>query len=156
MSAFPLTCSVQNYAWGRFGEDSIIAKLKAFSEGKGADVYDDKGVRIPYANAATPYAELWMGTHISGPSRLTDGKELSTWLKENPSTVGFVPDGYPGDDLPFLFKVLSIRTALSIQSHPDKKRAAELFQLRPDIYKDPNHKPVSALAIIPFILFYVN
>jgi mannose-6-phosphate isomerase len=56
-----------------------------------------------------------MGTHPSGPSTTLDNKLLSTVLTEDPNLVGYVPAGYVSSDLPFLFKVLSIRTALSIQ-----------------------------------------
>jgi mannose-6-phosphate isomerase len=135
---FPLSFSVQNYAWGRFGDDSIISKLKSESDS------------IFKTDASLPYAELWMGTHVSGPSRLLNGTTLLEILNKNPNFVGKVPEGYPIDDLPFLFKILSIRTALSIQSHPDKKLAAELFKSRPDIYKDSNHKPEMAIALTPF------
>ncbi|GAA5849993.1 hypothetical protein JCM9279_004874 [Rhodotorula babjevae] len=55
-----------------------------------------------------------------------------------------------GDDLPFLFKVLAIRTALSIQAHPDKKLARRLHDEKPDVYKDPNHKPEMAVALTNF------
>ena len=64
---------------------------------------------------------LRMGTHPSGPSRLAQNSSsnsstlLSDWLKNKPSFVGRVPESYPEDDLPFLFKVLSVKTALSIQ-----------------------------------------
>ena len=81
-----------------------------------------------------PYAELWyysraltfslfdslflvrMGTHSSGPA-LIDGTNyhLSDWLQQNPSAVGYVPGGYSSDSLPFLLKILSVGTALSIQ-----------------------------------------
>lgn len=53
---FPLRCSVQKYAWGKFGADSLVAKLAA---------NNDTDIAI---DAKTPYAELWMGTHPSGPS----------------------------------------------------------------------------------------
>merc|ERR1719191_2603139 len=52
--------------------------------------------------------------------------------------------------LPFLFKVLSVRTALSIQAHPDKSLARVLHNRQPDMYKDDNHKPEMAVAITPF------
>jgi mannose-6-phosphate isomerase class I len=57
-----------------------------------------------------------MGTHPSGPA-LIDGTDvpLSAWLHEHPAAVGYVPSGYTAESLPFLLKVLSIRTALSIQ-----------------------------------------
>ena len=58
--------------------------------------------------------------------------------------------GYQGEDLPFLFKVLSINTALSIQAHPDKVLAQELHAKYPNIYKDSNHKPEMAIALTPF------
>jgi hypothetical protein len=53
---FPLRCSVQKYAWGKFGADSLVGKLAANND---TDITVD---------AKTPYAELWMGTHPSGPS----------------------------------------------------------------------------------------
>ena len=37
--------------------------------------------------------------------------------------------------LPYLFKILSVRTALSIQAHPDKALARKLHGARPDLYK---------------------
>ena len=82
-----------------------------------------------------------MGTHPSGPSTLAE--DVNTPLKSilSPSNLAAgVHEKFNGD-LPFLFKVLSIKKALSIQAHPDKKLAAELFSKFPNIYKDPNHKP---------------
>jgi len=46
-----------------------------------------------------------------------------------------------------LFKVLSVRTALSIQAHPHKELAEQLHISFPDKYKDPNHKPEIAIAL---------
>jgi len=57
---------------------------------------------------------------------------------------------YLGHELPYLFKILSVNTALSIQAHPDKKLAEQLHKERPHIYKDPNHKPELCLALTPF------
>ena len=60
----------------------------------------------------------------------------------------FVPeDASLGTSLAFLFKVLSVRTALSIQCHPNKPRAQQLHVEFPDVYKDPNHKPEIAIAL---------
>ena len=87
-----------------------------------------------------PYAELWMGTHVNGPSRLVDGGQLlKDHLADKPHLVGTVPPSYPANDLPFLFKVLSVRTALSIQAHPDKQLARELHRNFPLIYKGELH-----------------
>ncbi len=55
-----------------------------------------------------------MGTHPSGPAYV-GSQLLSEYLMNHPTDVGIVPDGYNEHDLPFLFKVLSIKTALSIQ-----------------------------------------
>ena len=57
--------------------------------------------------------------------------------------------------LPFLFKVLSVAKALSIQAHPAKDHAAKLHAERPEIYKDPNHKPEMACALTDFEAMYV-
>lgn len=78
-----------------------------------------------------------MGTHVSGPSKIA-GSNVS------------MKDHLNGQDLPFLFKVLSVRTALSIQAHPDKTRAAQLHASDPKNYRDPNHKPEMAIALSEF------
>jgi len=50
----------------------------------------------------------------------------------------------------YLFKVLSIAKALSIQAHPDKKLAEKLHEMHPNIYKDSNHKPEMCIALTEF------
>ena len=82
-----------------------------------------------------PYAELWMGTHPSGPTTLRDGSTLEDAV---------------GGPLPFLFKVLSAGKALSIQAHPCKEGAKRLHGNNPDQYVDDNHKPELAVALTPF------
>jgi mannose-6-phosphate isomerase len=85
-----------------------------------------------------------MGTHASCPSEVEEGGggrvKLSEFLRGRGEGEG---------DLPYLFKVLSIRNALSIQSHPTKQRAAYLHKAFPEHYKDANHKPELALAAAP-------
>ena len=54
-------------------------------------------------------------------------------------------------ELPFLSKVLSVETALSIQAHPNKKLAEILHEKKPDMYKDDNHKPEMAYALGDFV-----
>lgn len=53
-------------------------------------------------------------------------------------------------DLPFLFKVLSVAKALSIQAHPDRELAKKLHAKDPKNYKDPNHKPEMTIALSRF------
>jgi len=79
-----------------------------------------------------------MGTHPNLPST-TNGKSLAEVLKADHGLTGekvvkAFPDSEQGS-LPFLFKVLSIGTALSIQAHPDKKLAERLHKERGDVYK---------------------
>lgn len=132
-----LRCAVQNYAWGKRGSSSKVAQLKTLSGGK---VEED-----------APYAEYWFGTHPNGPSSVVAGDTatpLKDWLKEHPAVAGPACDG--DGSLPFLFKVLSVGKALSIQAHPNKTHAAELHAARPDVYKDANHKPEMACALTKF------
>ncbi|CAB4400904.1 unnamed protein product [Rhizophagus irregularis] len=139
-AVYKLKCAVQNYDWGKIGSESKVAQFAQIS--KDFEIQLDK-----------PYAELWMGTHPNGPSVLAEQSSIS--LKEkiesNPSELltSEISKIYK-NDLPFLFKVLSVRIALSIQAHPDKKLGKELFEKFPKIYKDPNHKPEMAIAITEF------
>lgn len=47
----------------------------------------------------------------------------------------------------FLYKVLSVGKAISIQAHPDKTLAEKLHLDFPNIYKDPNAKPELAISL---------
>lgn len=81
-----------------------------------------------------------MGTHPNLPSTSSETSEpLSKILGASPALMGDKVvshfDGADKGDLPFLFKVLSIGTALSIQAHPSKGLAQRLFKERPDVYK---------------------
>lgn len=109
----------------------------------------------------TPYAELWLGTHLSGPARLAppeapapgsdDAPLLSAWLAEQPAArLGAAVASRWHGDLPFLLKVLSVAKALSIQAHPDEPTARLLHAARPHVYRDPHHKPEMALALTEF------
>jgi mannose-6-phosphate isomerase len=94
-----------------------------------------------------PYAEMWMGTHPSAPSRVSDSgvslKEIS-------------------GELPFLLKLIAVEKPLSIQVHPDKEQAEEGFKRENEAgieidsplrnYKDQNEKNELICAITPFTL----
>jgi hypothetical protein len=93
-----LQCKVQHYEWGRIGADSEVARLHALSSGEG---FQD-----------LPYAELWMGTHPSGPSSviLEGGGDsnpvlLQQWLDMHPEALGKKVQQRWDGELPFLFKV---------------------------------------------------
>ena len=79
---------------------------------------------------------------------LGKGKEilLSEWIESNKDVLGEAVKEAFDSKLPFLLKVLSVNKALSIQAHPNKVHAAFLHRERPEIYKDPNHKPEMAIG----------
>ncbi|CAJ0828048.1 9876_t:CDS:10, partial [Entrophospora sp. SA101] len=140
-SIYRLKNAVQNYEWGKIGSDSKVAQFAKVQDG--FILENDK-----------PYAELWMGTHPNGPSSaIMDQKKimpLKDLIKSNQDLITKeIADKY-NQDLPFLFKVLSVNKALSIQAHPDKELGRILFEKYPNRYKDPNHKPELAIAITEF------
>ncbi len=147
-----LACVAQRYAWGKRRNASLVAHLA--SAGSSNSTTAASSSSSSSSGEDDRFAELWMGTHPSGPSAVAGSGQpalsLKDWLQQHEGFVGQVPAGYLPDDLPFLFKVLSIETALSIQSHPDKALAQRLFEQFPHIYKDPNHKPEMAIALTPF------
>jgi len=119
----PLRPVIKDYAWGIRGLDSRVARYAL-----------ESGI-IDEVDPDTPYAELWIGTHPSGPTMLRDGSSMETAV---------------GGPLPFLFKVLSAGKALSIQAHPCKEGARDLHASNPTNYVDDNHKPELAVALTPF------
>lgn len=104
-----LDCKIQNYEWGKLGLNSKVASLYK-NANQSFEVNENK-----------PYAELWMGTHPNGPSQVRNAeKSLLSVIKENPDYLGSKIIEKFGVDLPYLFKVLSVNKALSIQVHPSK------------------------------------
>jgi len=90
-------------------------------------------------------------SHPNGPSKIKDsGDSLFDFIQKDPLVLGEKVRARFGDDIPFLFKVLSVEKALSIQAHPNKSQAEILHSTRGDLYKDPNHKPEMAIALTPF------
>lgn len=135
-----LQCGVNSYAWGKQGLDSAAARFAAATPSADLTIESDK-----------PYAELWMGTHPSNPSRdVTTGRSLQDLFSDNQALLSASISSRYGAKLPFLFKVLSINKALSIQAHPNKSLAAQLHARDPKNYPDDNHKPEMAIAITPF------
>ena len=93
-----LRCAVQQYAWGKIGLSSAVAALRA-------NAYADFS-----PDADKPYAELWMGTHTNGPSVLAEAPvALKEHIDAKPEVLGSKSRARFGDELPFLFKVLSGR-----------------------------------------------
>jgi len=135
---YKLKYAVQNYSWGKCGYESEVHNLSLANDSHPL-------------NENLPYAELWLGTHVSGTSVIeSTKKKLSDLINENPDVLGDATLNEFGKTLPFLLKVLSVNTALSIQIHPNKKEAEFLHKTAQDVYKDPNHKPELAIALTGF------
>lgn len=76
-----------------------------------------------------------MGTHPSLPSRdVETQRTLLDLVQDNQALLSMDISERYGGKLPFLFKVLSIRKALSIQAHPNKKLAEQLHARDPTNY----------------------
>ncbi|OMO28509.1 mannose-6-phosphate isomerase, class I [Vibrio lentus] len=138
MSLFKLDNVIQNYAWG--SKDSINQLF---------------GIVNPNQE---PQAEIWMGAHPNGCSKVDDtGESLSHMIDENKIDVlgGYTASRF--GELPFLFKVLAAETPLSIQVHPNKRKSELGFERENTRgiplnasnrnYKDPNHKPELVYAL---------
>ncbi|NOJ06646.1 mannose-6-phosphate isomerase, class I [Vibrio splendidus] len=138
MSLFKLDNVIQHYPWG--SKQSI------------SELFD---IQNPNAE---PQAEIWMGAHPRGCSRVADtGQLLSEVLSQDSKGMfGEYTEARFGE-LPYLFKVLAAETPLSIQVHPSKKKAQLGFErenkrgISLDAsnrnYKDPNHKPELVYAL---------
>lgn len=126
---------VKNYDWGN---TDFIPSLIGGYDGK-------------------PQAELWFGTHPSGPSTFEDGGSLKDALEADRSILGEKDwQRYQGK-CPVLYKVLAIASQLSLQCHPTKAQAVEGWEreapLRaagaPYNYQDDNSKAEILSALTP-------
>ena len=142
MSVFKLQNVIQDYAWG--SEDYISDLL---------------GLPIIPGQSK---AELWMGVHPKAPSRISSEDCTLLELINNNATA-MLGEKVITDfsrKLPFLLKVLSAATPLSIQAHPNLEQAEKGFALENKLeiplfalhrnYKDDNHKPELICALTPF------
>lgn len=124
---------VQHYHWGKKGSDSLVGRFSGSPDPQ------------------KTYAELWFGAHPSAPSGVTVAGHqigLDALIAVDPAKfLGTVAASRFAGTLPFLFKVLSIDKALSIQAHPDLDLARQLHRRDPQHYPDDNHKPEIAIAI---------
>ena len=123
----PLTNTPRDYAWGQI--DGVARTLG-------------------WEPTGGPEAELWLGAHPLSPSRSagpTQWHDLAEWERDS------------GAPLPYLLKLLSAASPLSLQAHPTPAQAAEGFEreqaaglplaARERNYKDPNAKPELIVAV---------
>lgn len=111
-----------------------------------------------------PYAELWYGAHVSGPSPILGGDsspDLRMLIKDDPDgTLGEDVLARFGDRLPYLLKLIAPDCPLSLQVHPDLERARAGFALENAAgvpvdsplrnYTDASHKPELVYAVTTF------
>ncbi|WP_199782336.1 mannose-6-phosphate isomerase, class I [Cronobacter dublinensis] len=137
-SFYRMRNGVKNYAWG-----SRTALNTQF------------GVPNPDEQ---PQAEIWMGAHPAGCSEIEVGANtvsLQDAIAKSPDTVLGERTVEKFAGLPFLLKILSAESALSLQVHPDKRQAEEGYARQGnragEDYHDANHKPELVYAITPFM-----
>lgn len=143
---FPITGTVQRYAWGG------RVFLPTFLGEKPGDA---------------PWAEYWLGVHPACPSRVETAfgpQPLHQLIAADPEFLlgTEVRERFGG--LPFLLKVLDVAQMLSIQVHPDAEQARagyareEAAGIAPDApgrnYKDRQHKPEVMMALGDFWLLH--
>ncbi len=108
MDMMKLRGVIQSYPWG---DSSYIPSLLGRSK------------------TGKPQAELWMGSHPNGMSTLLEtGEPLDEYIASHSEQVlGTNHLSRYGTRFPFLLKILSIETPLSLQVHPDSLRAEQGF-----------------------------
>lgn len=134
MSLIELEFVVREDPWGMTSSSSIIGQLLLSPQ---------------HPMWGKSIGEAWCGTHSQRPA-LIKGREknLLEFIGQNPEAVlGERLIVTNGPSLPFLFKILTIKTPLSIQIHPNKKKATELSARFPERYLDPAEKPEIGVAI---------
>ena len=134
---------IQNYDWGC---------CKSFKEFFGIDNPEN-----------LPMAEMWMGSHPNGCSKVFlqgEWYSLSSIINNSPTEMlgDIISKKY--SSLPFLFKVLAADKPLSIQVHPNLDSAKLGFENENRLgipfssfnrnYKDDNHKPELIYALTNF------
>ncbi len=134
-----ITGSRQSYAWGT--QDSIPAILHESPNGE-------------------PFAEYWLGTHPLGDARVDGGGHLSDALKAQPDLLGEATVQAFNGQLPFLMKLLSAGSPLSLQAHPSRTQAEHGYAREclkgipltsPErSFKDDWPKPEAIIALEPF------
>ncbi len=151
-----LQCGVNSYDWGKVGKESAAAKFAAATADDFSIQEDKPYAEVCVSSPLTPnytdnWLQLWMGTHPSNPSKdVLTKRTLLDLVQDNQALLGQDVGQRYEQKLPFLFKVLSIGKALSIQAHPNKKLAEQLHKRDSKNYPDDNHKPEMTIAITPF------
>ncbi len=109
-----------------------------------------------------PWAEYWLGAHHGGPATFLDAPDesLAAYLTRHPEQIGEASVEAYGAKLPFLMKILSCASPLSLQVHPTREQAVAGYAKESLIglpvshpersYKDDWPKPETIIALTPF------
>ena len=119
----------QRYPWGT--KDAIPALLGRATDGQ-------------------PWAEQWFGAHPLGDSPTPGGSTLSEHLAQDPDRLGKVSLMTFGRRLPFLVKVLSAASPLSLQAHPRESLLGIPLNAPERSFKDDWPKPETIVALTSF------
>lgn len=134
---------VQHYAWGH--PNAIPRLIGAEPDGR-------------------PWAELWFGTHLGGPSRVIEvPDDIASTDTERPHSATDDTRGTSSSlvsstgELPFLVKMLAAAEPLSLQAHPSLQQAQAGYARENRmgipvsnsrrIYRDPFAKPELICAL---------
>lgn len=127
-----LTNPIKDYAWGSRTAIAALTGRPGPSPG--------------------PEAEMWLGAHPAGPSRLSRaGQErgLDEVVAADPlGELGAATVARFGPRLPYLMKLIAVDAPLSLQVHPSAERARAGFSR--GVYGDPYPKPELIYALTPF------
>ena len=140
---FEMDNVIQNFAWG---------SKSSFSQLFGTDNIGNE-----------PQAEMWMGAHPNGCSKVKNGDStvlLSRLIESHKEEFLSTQINEKFGELPYLFKVLAAENALSVQVHPSKEEAEFGFHKEEQAqvpltahhrnYRDSNHKPELVYALTPY------
>lgn len=127
----------KHYKWGKQGLKNAVAKIA---------ILQNQEINNPNDY----FSEFWWGTHQQGMSQV-----ISPDCEQSQSLGEFFENG----DLSYLLKILSIRTCLSLQIHPDRVSAERLHRAELENFKktgakmnypDPFDKPELVVALRDF------
>ena len=131
--------ALMNYAWGRRDPQCWVARLAG-------------------AHTAPPWAEVWYGAHPSAPSWAEfEGEALALDMlidQEAKRILGQRLVTKWGNTFPFMGKVISVGSPLSIQVHPRNKDARDLHHSFPEEFPDPLAKSEASIALREVELLY--
>jgi mannose-6-phosphate isomerase len=116
------------------------------------------------APSSGPEAEVWMGAHPRGPSRLVRGGVKTTLdqiiARDSSRELGADVVAAFGARMPFLLKLIAAAAPLSLQAHPSAVQARQGFAREEQLgipidaphrnYRDASHKPELLCALTPF------